>query len=221
MTGDRPSSRCSQAVHNEAQYPQVDRKHAVPQNPRDPLSPCRPSCQLSKAPFPPLPPLSLFPCPASLFQEECILLQKKMGMADGRDTATAQTDKPGSIPWWAQEMGMTEEEYWSGLHSYSGAVASGSDMTHEAARKVEMSQVSPLLQALFFPLSVIPLSVSLVLCSSLSKQPPCTLLAAAWRGTDCLVRLPCGHGTINNMTACLSNISTQPQDCQSLVYTFT
>lgn len=64
-----------------------------------------------------------------------------MGLAGGTDAATAQTDKPGSVPWWAQEMGMTEEEYWSGLHSYSSAAASGPDMTPVTAKKVEMTQV--------------------------------------------------------------------------------
>ena len=64
-----------------------------------------------------------------------------MGLAGGTDAATAQTDKPGSMPEWAQEMGMTEEEYWSGLHSYSSAAACGPDTTQETARKVEVTQV--------------------------------------------------------------------------------
>ena len=64
-----------------------------------------------------------------------------MGLASGRDTAASQTDKPGSIPWWAQEMGMTEEEYWSGLHGNSSMVASESDTTPGTLCKVEMSQV--------------------------------------------------------------------------------
>lgn len=58
---------------------------------------------------------------------------------DGSDASSAQTDKPSSMPWWAQEMGMTEEEYCSGLHS--SADGCGADMPHELARKVEVTQV--------------------------------------------------------------------------------
>lgn len=64
-------------------------------------------------------------------------LQKRMG-TDGSDASSAQTDKPSSMPWWAQEMGMTEEEYCSGLHS--SADGCGADMPHELARKVEVTQ---------------------------------------------------------------------------------
>ena len=77
-------------------------------------------------------------CPPS---SPSVLLQDKMGMVDATDAVTAQTDQPGSIPWWAQEMGMSEEEYWSGLHSYGSAVASGCDKPHETARAVEVTQV--------------------------------------------------------------------------------
>ena len=44
-------------------------------------------------------------------------LQERMGLAGNTGSDMSQTDKFGEIPWWAQEMGMTEEEYYSGLAS--------------------------------------------------------------------------------------------------------
>ena len=71
-------------------------------------------------------------------------------MTAGSDSVTAQTDKPGSMPWWAQEMGMTEEEYWSGLHSNTDYPEAAAGLQQEAARKVEVSQV---LMPLFWSLA--------------------------------------------------------------------
>lgn len=68
-----------------------------------------------------------------------------MGGAAGSDSMTAQTDKPGSMPWWAQEMGMTEEEYWSGLHSNAEGSQAAAGLQQEATRKMEVTQVLMLL----------------------------------------------------------------------------
>lgn len=68
-------------------------------------------------------------------------------MTDGSYASSAQTDKPSSMPWWAREMGMTEEEYWSGLHSNPDGF--GADTPQEVARKVDVTQVCLLFCAAF------------------------------------------------------------------------
>ena len=57
---------------------------------------------------------------------------------DTKKAAEASSDN-ASMPWWAQEMGMIEAEYWSGLHECNQAIDHGSQQSR--ITPVEVTQV--------------------------------------------------------------------------------
>ena len=60
-------------------------------------------------------------------------------------TKAADAQLSSGLPWWAQEMGMTEEEYWSGLQETG---ASQADLTGIRITSVQVTQVRPCLLSL-------------------------------------------------------------------------
>ena len=55
--------------------------------------------------------------------------------------SSAGASSSSGLPWWAQEMGMTEEEYWSGLQE---AGLTQTDLTGDRLQRVQVTQVSAL-----------------------------------------------------------------------------
>jgi len=53
-------------------------------------------------------------------------------------TKAADALLSSGMPWWAQEMGMTEEEYWGGLQETG---ASQADLTGNRITPVQVTQV--------------------------------------------------------------------------------
>ena len=123
--------------------------------------------------------------------------------ASSHESSAGASSSPG-LPWWAQEMGMTEEEYWSGLQEAGPTQA---DLTGNRLQPVQITQAS----------AMTPVALSGIKDSTVSQSE--TLVHPASSGALLLAEVQVYHNQqYSNLTSsasrchsCIASCAVHPQ----------